>query len=82
MPVKQNEQFKNFGVFIGIFMILRIGRQHKYNVKENIFTILPQFFLNRSTPNLRMARENPNTCESIHADRMATVSSGLSSLTL
>lgn len=42
-------------------------------------TILLQFFLNRSTPNARIARENPKTCESIQADRIATVLPGCSS---
>lgn len=41
-------------------------------------TIFPQFFLNRSNPNDRMAREKPNTCESIQAERTAMVLSGLS----
>lgn len=45
---------------------------------ENV-TILLQFFLNLSTPNARIALENPKTCESIHADRIATVFPGCSS---
>lgn len=41
-------------------------------------TIFVQFFLKRSHPNARMAPENPNTCESIHAERTAIVFPGLS----
>lgn len=53
----------------------------KLKIYLNI-TILKQFFLNLSQPNVRIARENPNTCESIQADRMAIVLSGFSSHTL
>lgn len=62
--------------------MIKKGKSLESNINELyhfIFTILEQFFLNRSHPNVRIAREKPNTCESIQAERMAMVLSGFSS---
>lgn len=62
---------------LSTLQVMRNNRIYLWDMKN--VTILLQFFLNLSTPNARIALENPNTCESIQADRTATVFPGCSS---